>query len=101
MLHRQVPCVAHVLGQLVATFSKVDHLSVTRGPCILEGDGHHRMATILPPISCCRSAAFIWGSGSVYCFCTRRHRRPEEMVTDVFPALHLIWLDEGNDDDGI
>ncbi|KAH9008397.1 hypothetical protein EDB84DRAFT_1596779 [Lactarius hengduanensis] len=52
------------------------------------------------PYFCCGKVAFVWRDCSVNCFCARRPRNSEEMVTNVFPELHLIWLDEMDNEAG-
>jgi hypothetical protein len=99
-LEMQVPCVAHVLGQLVATFSKVDHLTA---------HGHHVYSreigiTDWPPFFCLFPAVEVLhlsGGVAAHIASALEDTADPEMVIDAFPELNLIWLDEGGggDDD--
>jgi hypothetical protein len=98
-LYMQVPCVAHVLGQLALTFSKVD---------CLAADGDHvfsrkmDISEWLPFFRLFPAVGALHLSGGVAAYIASALEDtadPEEMVTDVFPALRVMWLDEGDDDD--
>ena len=72
-----------------------------RGSCILEGNGHSKW---LPFFRLFPAVVALHLSGGVAAYIASALEDtadPEEMVgvPDVFPALHLIWLDERNDDD--
>lgn len=98
-LHRQVPCVAYVLGQLAATFSEVNHLTAhgdhvySREMDITEWLSFFRL---FPAVEALHLSG---GVAAHIASALEDTADPEEMVTDIFPALRLIWLDEGNDDD--
>ncbi|KAH9161029.1 hypothetical protein EDB89DRAFT_2235302 [Lactarius sanguifluus] len=98
-LDAQVPCVAHVLGQLVPLFSKVDHLDA-------HGDHvHSREIDItdwLPFFSLFAAVKTLHLSGGVAAYITSALEDaadPEDMITDVFPVLRLIWLDKAAEDE--
>ena len=91
---------AHVLSQLVATFSKVDHLTA---------DGDHvfsremDITQRLPFFRLFPAVVALHLSGGVAAYIASALEDtadPEEMVgvPDVCLALHLMWLDERNDD---
>ena len=100
-LDTQVPCVAHVLSQLVATFSKVDHLTAdgdhvfSREMDITQGLPFFRL---FPAVVALHLSG---GVGAYIASALEDTADPEETVgvPDVSPALHLIWLDERNDGD--
>jgi hypothetical protein len=98
-LHRQVPCVAHVLGKLVTTFSKVNHLT-THGDHLYSREMD--ISEWLPFFRLFPAVEALHLSGGVAAYIASALEDtadPEEMVTDAFPALRVIWLDEGDDDD--
>ncbi|KAH8986357.1 hypothetical protein EDB92DRAFT_2116480 [Lactarius akahatsu] len=79
-LHRQVPCVVQVLGRLVPMFSNVNHLDA-------HGDHVHSRGM------------YITDWLPFFRLFPADTADPEETVTDVLPALRLIWLDEAADDE--
>ncbi|KAH9016494.1 hypothetical protein EDB85DRAFT_2279941 [Lactarius pseudohatsudake] len=97
-LHRQVPCVVQILGQLVPMFSNVNHLDA-------HGDHVHSremyIADWLPFFRLFPAMKTLHLSGGVAAYIASAledSAHPEETVTDVLPALRLIWLDEAADD---
>lgn len=99
-LDEQVPYVTHVLGQLVATFSNVDHLSS-------HGDNVDSIeiesADWLPFFHLFQAVKALHISGGVAAYIVSAlEEATDEMVAQVLPALDLIWLDEegvqGNDE---
>ncbi|KAH8980978.1 hypothetical protein EDB86DRAFT_3247814 [Lactarius hatsudake] len=93
-LDTQVACAVQVLGQLVPTFSHVDHLDA-------HGDNvdSRRMyiANWLPFFHLWLAVETLHLSGGVAAYIVSALEGAaisEEMVTNVFPELHLIWLDE-------
>jgi hypothetical protein len=98
-LHMQVPCVAHVLGQLAATFSQVNHLTA-HGDHVYSREMD--VTEWLPFFRLFPSVQALHLSGGVAAYIASALEDtadPEETVTDVFLALRVIWLDEGNDGD--
>ncbi|KAH9038001.1 hypothetical protein EDB83DRAFT_2554382 [Lactarius deliciosus] len=98
-LDAQVPCVAHVLGQLVPLFSEVDHLDA-------HGDHvHSREMDItdwLPFFRLFAAVKTLHLSGGVAAYIASALEDaadPEDMIADVFPVLRLIWLDEATEDE--
>ncbi|KAH9037999.1 hypothetical protein EDB83DRAFT_2524576 [Lactarius deliciosus] len=96
-LNRQVPCVAHLLDQVVSLFSKVDHL---------DANGDHvysRAMDItdwLPFFRLFPAVETLHLSGGVAAYIASALEDtadPEEIITDVLPALRLIWLDEATE----
>jgi hypothetical protein len=97
-LDKRVPCVAHVLGQLVATFSNVDHL-IAHGDYVDSGEMD--LADWLPFFRLFPAAEGLHLSGGVAAYIPsvlEDTADSEEVVTDVFPVLNLIWLDQDNED---
>ncbi|KAH9011540.1 hypothetical protein EDB83DRAFT_2680688 [Lactarius deliciosus] len=93
-LNTQVPCAVQVLGQLVPTFSHVDHLDA-------HGDNvdSRRMdiADWLPFFRLWLAVETLHLFGGVAAYIVSALEGAaisEEMVTNVFPELQLIWLDE-------
>ena len=94
-----VPYVVHVLDQLVAMFSKVDHLTVLEDHVLsMELDiaaewlSFFRLFPAAEVLhSTGRASAHI---ASALEYTTLDTGDPEVMVTNVFPALYLMWLDE-------
>ena len=97
-LENQVSRMVHVLGQLVATFSKVDHLT-THGN--LADTGGTNITEWLPFFRLFPAVEALHISGGVaasIASALEDTADPSVMVTDVFPELYLIWLDEGDDE---
>ncbi|KAH9169289.1 hypothetical protein EDB89DRAFT_2231385 [Lactarius sanguifluus] len=94
-LNTQVPGVAHVLCQLVPTFSNVDHLYAHGGHI----SGHMNIADWLPFFRLFPAAEtlHLFGGVATYIFSALEDGADSEMTTNVFPALHLIRLDETTD----
>ena len=88
----QVECFADMLGQVVAMFPNVDQLSVHEDsvdPTSMES------AEWIPFFCLFHAVEALHLSGGVTAYIVSALEDiGEEMVTDVFPALHLIWLDE-------
>ncbi|KAH9037721.1 hypothetical protein EDB84DRAFT_1130057 [Lactarius hengduanensis] len=98
-LDAQVPCVAHVLCQLVPLFSNVDHLDA-------HGDHVHSremgITDWLPFFRLFAAVKTLHLSGGVAAYIASALEDaadPEDMITDVFPVLRLIWLDEAAEDE--
>ncbi|KAH9029659.1 hypothetical protein EDB85DRAFT_1965364, partial [Lactarius pseudohatsudake] len=98
-LDTQVPCMAHVLGQLVPLFSKVDHLDA-------DGDHVHSremdIADWLPFFRLFAAVKTLHLSGGVAVYIASALEDaadPEDMINDVFPVLRLIWLDAAAEDE--
>jgi hypothetical protein len=91
-IDQQVSCVADVLGQLVAMFSNVDHLSV-RGdnvePREMESTDWLPFFRLFQDVK----ALHLSGGVAAY-FVSALEDATEEMIAKVFPALDLIWIDE-------
>ncbi|KAH9010519.1 hypothetical protein EDB84DRAFT_1101135 [Lactarius hengduanensis] len=99
-LDTQVPSVARVLGQLVPMFSNVDHLDA-------HGDGvdptEMDFADWLPFFRLFPAVQTLHLSGGIAAYIVSALEdtaNSGEMVPNVFPELHLIWLDEMDNDDG-
>ena len=92
----QVPYVVGVLGQVVAIFSNVGHL-FTHAPRCLEWrdmddmDGNEWLPFLhpFPAVETLRLS-----EDMVPYIVSAFEDIPEEMITEVMPALHLLWLDE-------
>jgi hypothetical protein len=94
-LDEQVPCVVDVLGRLVAIFSNIDHLSA-------DGDDvesrEMESADWLRFFRLFRSVKTLHLSGGVAAYIVSAlEETAKEMVTDVFPELHSIRLEECDD----
>ncbi|KAH9172903.1 hypothetical protein EDB89DRAFT_1905793 [Lactarius sanguifluus] len=99
-LDTQVLCVVQVLGQLAPTFSHVDHL-VTHGDEVESSEVD--IVDWIPFFHLFPAVETLHLSGGVVAYIVSALEDPansEEMVTDVFPALHLIWLDDMDNEDG-
>jgi hypothetical protein len=88
----RVQCVADRLGQRVASFSNEMHLSV-------HGDNVDSTTTErdkwLPLFGLFQAVEALHLSGGVEAYiASALGDIGEELVTDVFPALHLIWADD-------
>ncbi|KAH9037717.1 hypothetical protein EDB84DRAFT_1437375 [Lactarius hengduanensis] len=94
LLDTQVPWVVQALGQLSPTFSHVDHLDAHGDDVELsEVD----MVDWVPFFHLFPAVETLHLSGGVEAYIVSALDDPansEEMVTDVFPELHLIWLDD-------
>ena len=103
-LDMHVPCVVHVLSQLVAMFSKVDHLTVHEDHVFsMEIDitaewlPFFRLFPAVEALhSTGRASAHI---ASAFEYTALDTANPGVMVTDVFPALYLMWLKGANNSD--
>ncbi|KAH9161024.1 hypothetical protein EDB89DRAFT_2080996 [Lactarius sanguifluus] len=93
-LDTQVLYVVQVLGQLAPTFSHVDHLDAHGDEVELsESD----IVDWIPFFHLFPAAETLHLSGGVIAYIVSALEdlaNSEEMATDVFPALHLIWLDD-------
>jgi hypothetical protein len=92
-----VPYSAHIFGQLAATFSNVDHLSV-------EGDQMEldvmESSKWLPFLRQFPAVEALHLSGGVAAYITSALEHTADSVSDLLPALHVVWIDdEENDDD--
>ncbi|KAH9029663.1 hypothetical protein EDB85DRAFT_1965396 [Lactarius pseudohatsudake] len=94
LLDTQVPWVVQALGQLSPTFSHVDHLDAHGDDVELsEVD----MVDWVPFFHLFPAVETLHLSGGVEAYIVSALDDPansEDMVTDVFPELHLIWLDD-------
>ena len=93
-----VPCMVHVLGQLVAMFSKVDHLTVhddhifsMKINITVEWLPFFRL---FPAVEVLHSTGRVSARIASALKYTALDTADPEMVTDVFPALYLMWLME-------
>ncbi|KAH9169304.1 hypothetical protein EDB89DRAFT_2244767 [Lactarius sanguifluus] len=93
-LDTQVLYVVQVLGQLAPMFSHVDHLDAHGDEVELsESD----IVDWIPFFHLFPAAETLHLSGGVIAYIVSALEdlaNSEEMATDVFPALHLIWLDD-------
>ena len=91
-LDEQVPYVTNVLGQLVATFSNVDHLS-SHGDHV---DSIEMESTDwLPFFHLFQAVKVVHLSGGVAAYIVSAlEEATDKMAAEVLPALDLIWLDE-------
>ena len=89
----------HILCQLTATFSKVDHLSVHGDH---DGLGEMDSTEWLPFLRQFPAVETLHLSGGVAAYIVSAIERTADSVTDLLPALHQIWLeDRQNDDDDV
>jgi hypothetical protein len=91
-IDQQVPCVVDVLGQLVSTFSNVDHLYV-------DGDNvePRQMGSTdwLPFFHLFQAVKALHLSGGVAAYVVSAlEDATDEIIAQVFPALDLMWIDE-------
>ncbi|KAN0131226.1 hypothetical protein V8E53_010930 [Lactarius tabidus] len=100
-LHVQVPRLVQVLSQLVAVFSKVDHLIVSgfyitsRDMDLTEWLPFFRLFPAVEALNLCQGvAAYITSALE-----DTADIENSEMATDVFPALYLMWLEMNDSDD--
>ncbi|KAN0130999.1 hypothetical protein V8E53_011132 [Lactarius tabidus] len=96
-LDEQVPCVVDVLGQLVAMFPNLDHLS-SHGdnidPTKMESTDW------LPFFHLFQAVKALHLSGGVAAYIVSAlEDTTNGMVADVLPALDLIWIDEEENED--
>ena len=99
-LDMQVPCMVHLLGQLDTMFSDVGHLSAHGDNVDLSWRGGRDSIEWLPFFRLLPAVEELHLSGGVAAYiASALEDTPEEMVTEVFPALHLLWLDEDNMED--
>ena len=91
----QVPYVVNVLDRLVGLFSNVDHLS-THGSCLEWRDmGDLDSIEWLQFLHLFPAVETLHLSGDVVPYiASALDDIAEEMLTEVVPALHLLWLDE-------
>ena len=94
-LNIQVPYVVDVLGKVVALFSNVGHL-FTHASCLewrdmadLDSIEWLAFLRLFPAVETLRLS----GDMASY-IVSALEDIPEEMLTEVMPALHLLWLDE-------
>ncbi|KAH9003648.1 hypothetical protein EDB86DRAFT_3240985 [Lactarius hatsudake] len=95
----QVSCIVQVLDQLVPMFSYVDHLDAhgdhvySRGMDITDWLPFFRL---FPAVETLHLSG---GIAAYIVSALEDTADPEETVTDVLPALRLIWLDEATEDE--
>ncbi|KAH9019849.1 hypothetical protein EDB84DRAFT_1516200 [Lactarius hengduanensis] len=97
LLDTQVPYVVQALGQLAHTFSHVDHLDAHGDDVELVEFSEVDMVDWVPFFHLFPAVETLHLSGGVAAYIVSALDDPansEEMVTDVFPELHLIWLDD-------
>ena len=90
LLDEQVPYVTGVLGQLVSTFSNIDHLSFHRdnvNSSNMESDWL-QFFHLLPAIKALHLSGGV-GRGGIYCFCTGRGYRRDGRRTFYSSRLDL------------
>ncbi|KAH8994643.1 hypothetical protein EDB83DRAFT_2477472 [Lactarius deliciosus] len=98
-LDTHVRRVVQVLGQLSPTFSHVDHLDAHGDEVELSGTN---IVDWIPFFHLFHAAETLHLSGGVIAYIVSALEdlaNSEEMVTDVFPAVHLIWLDDMDNND--
>ncbi len=96
-LHLQVAHTANLVGQLVTTFSNVNHLFI-RGDRFY-GDGNMDNAEWLPFLRLFPAVEELRLSGEVGAdLVSALEGTTDETVTEVLPALHLIWIDNEEED---
>ncbi|KAH9037709.1 hypothetical protein EDB84DRAFT_1437370 [Lactarius hengduanensis] len=99
LLYAQVPCVVQVLGPLIPMFSHMDHLDA-------HGDNvdsaEMDITDWLPFFSLFSAVEKLHLSGGIaaYIVSALEGTANSEEITNVFPELHLIWLDEMDNEDG-
>ena len=87
------------LGQLAATFSNVDHLSVHGDQLGLDEMDSTEWFPFLRQFHAVEALRL---SGGVAAYITSALEQTAGSVTDLLPALYLMWLDdEENDDDDV
>ena len=87
------------LGQLTATFSNVDHLSVHGDQFGLDEMDSTEWLPFLRQFPAVKALRL---SGGVAAYITSALEHTADSVTDLLPALYLIWLDdEENGDDEV
>ena len=87
------------LDQLAAMFSNVDHLSVHGNQLGLDEMDNTEWLTFLRQFPAVEALHL---SGGVAAYITSALEHTADSVTDLLPALYLIWLDdEENDDDDV
>lgn len=91
-----VPYSAHILGQLTATFSNVDHLSVHGDQAGLD---EINSTEWLPFLRQFPAVEELHLSGGVEAYIVSELEHTADSVTDLLPALHSIWLDDRQKDD--
>ncbi|KAH9029650.1 hypothetical protein EDB85DRAFT_1507722 [Lactarius pseudohatsudake] len=97
-LDMQILCVVEILGQLIPMSSHVEHLDA-------HGDhvNSRQIADWLPLFRLFPAVKTLHLSGGIAAYIVSALEdtsNSEEMVTDVFPELHLIWSDEMDNKDG-
>ncbi|KAH9008440.1 hypothetical protein EDB83DRAFT_2681333 [Lactarius deliciosus] len=93
-LGRQVPCLVQVLGQLVPMFSNVNHLDAHGDhvhPQEMDDTDWLPFFRLFPAV---KTLHLFGGVAASIASALEDTADPEEMVTNVLPALRLIWLDE-------
>ncbi|KAH9038045.1 hypothetical protein EDB83DRAFT_2413231 [Lactarius deliciosus] len=70
-----------------------------RGPCTPAGNGRHGLVALLRVFPAVKTLHLSGGVAAPIASALEGNADPEEMVTDVLPALRLIWLDEDADDE--
>ena len=92
-----VPYSAHILSQVASTFSNVDHLSAHG-----DQDGLYGMHSTewLPFLRQFPAVETLHLSGGVAAYIVSALEHNADLVTDVLPALHLIWLEDEENDVG-
>ncbi|KAH8996938.1 hypothetical protein EDB86DRAFT_953602 [Lactarius hatsudake] len=99
-LDTHVLCVVQVLDQLSPTFSHVDHLEAHGDEVELSDTDD--IVDWIPFFHLFPAAETLHLSGGVIAYIVSALEdlaNSEEMVTDVFPAVHLIWLDDMDNND--
>ena len=84
------------LGQLAATFSNVDHLSVHGDQLGLDEMDSTEWLSFLRQFPAVEALHL---SGGVATYISSALEHTADSVTDLLPALYLMWLDEENSDD--
>ncbi len=99
-LDLQVPCMAHLLGRLVAMLSNVGHLSVhgEHKESRARFDPPHDDTEWLPLLRLFPAVEALHVSGMLAGYiASALEDMTDEMVAEVLPALHLVLLDDNYD----
>ncbi len=95
----QVPEIANIVGQF-GTFSNVDHLSFDGSPVQFRSDNDMGSAEWLPFFRLFPAVEVLQLSGALgENIASALEGTTEDMVTEVFPTLHEIWIEDDYSDD--
>jgi hypothetical protein len=92
-----VPCMARVLGQLTTVLSNVGHLSFDRKQSLQEEYNRMDNSKLLPLLLLFHAVEELHVSGPLAGHTAAvLENIAEERVTEVMPALHSLWLKNGD-----